>query len=149
MDELVNFLVQKYGKASSSTGIKGYSLDNEPALWPTTHPLLHPTKPTIKEMIDKSITLATAVKNVDNSAEIFGPVTYGFAENYHFQDATDWNSYSSYETYLDAYLANMKQASDTTKQRLLDVLDIHWYPEIQGTTAAGGKIRITDDNADP
>jgi mannan endo-1,4-beta-mannosidase len=149
MDELVNFLVQKYGKASSPTGIKGYSLDNEPALWPTTHPLLHPAKPTIKEMMDKSIALSTAVKNVDSTAEIFGPVTYGFAENYHFQDATDWSQYSQYNTYINAYLANMKPASDSANKRLLDVLDTHWYPEVQGTTIAGGKVRITEDNADP
>jgi hypothetical protein len=35
----------------------------------------------------------------------------------------------------------MKTAERTAKRRLLDVLDIHWYPE-----AKGGGIRITDDS---
>jgi len=104
----------------------------------------------VKEMIDKSIALSKAVKNVDDSAEIFGTVTYGFNENYNLQDAPDWLSYSAtYQTYIDAFLASMKQASDTAGKRLVDVLDIHWYPEAQGTNASGGKTRITEDNTDP
>jgi hypothetical protein len=38
----VNLLVNKLGKASDG-GIKFYSLDNEPALWPSTHPRIHPS----------------------------------------------------------------------------------------------------------
>ena len=148
MDEEVNFLVNKYGKANSNTGIKGYSLDNEPALWPSTHPRIHPNKTTVKEMIEKSTATALAVKNIDPSAEIFGAVTYGFAENYHMQDAPDWSDYSSYASYIDAYLAKLKQASDTSGKRLLDVLDVHWYPEAQGANNSGGKTRITEDNTD-
>lgn len=64
-------------------------------------------------MLQKSVALSKAVKNIDSSAEIFGPVTYGFNENYNLQDATDWSSYSStYPTYLDAYLGEIKKASD-------------------------------------
>jgi mannan endo-1,4-beta-mannosidase len=33
IDEELNFLVKKYGKASSAKGVKGYELDNEPDLW--------------------------------------------------------------------------------------------------------------------
>ena len=40
MDEYVNFLVNKFGTANTSSGIKGYSLDNEPSLWNSTHPRL-------------------------------------------------------------------------------------------------------------
>ena len=38
MDECVNFLVNRYGQASTSTGVKFYCLDNEPALWSSTSP---------------------------------------------------------------------------------------------------------------
>ncbi|MEO6994511.1 MAG: glycoside hydrolase family 44 protein, partial [Lacunisphaera sp.] len=44
-DELLNFLVTRYGSASGATGVKGYDLDNEPDLWSSTHSRLHPAQP--------------------------------------------------------------------------------------------------------
>jgi hypothetical protein len=51
-DEFINFLINKLGKASGS-GINGYSLDNEPALWPSTHPRIHTEKTTISRNTGK------------------------------------------------------------------------------------------------
>lgn len=139
MDEFVNFLVNKYGNASTSTGVKGYDLDNEPALWQNTHPRIHPSQPTCAELISKSVSLSKAVKNVDPYAEIFGSVAYGFAEYSSFQSAPDWTSLQgNYSWFLDYFLDQMKQASTAANKRLLDVLDVHWYPE-----AYGGGSRIT------
>lgn len=145
MDEFVNFLVNKYGNATSATGIKGYSLDNEPALWQMTHPLMHPQKPTCSELVNKNIELAKAIKAVDPGAEVFGGVMYGFDEYRSFQLASDWGSIEgSYPWFLDYYLDSMKKASDTNGQRLVDVLDLHWYPE-----ARGGGSRVCYDPFDP
>uniref|UniRef100_UPI003899578F glycoside hydrolase family 44 protein n=1 Tax=Paenibacillus kobensis TaxID=59841 RepID=UPI003899578F len=133
MDEEVNFLVQKYGSAATATGVKGYSLDNEPALWSSTHPRIHSAPVGAKELVDKSVALSKAVKAVDPAAEIFGPALYGFYGYYALQDAPDWASEKgSYNWYVDYYLDKMKQASQTAGTRLLDVLDVHWYPEAQG-----------------
>ena len=65
MDEYVNYIVNTLGDASSSTGIQGYSLDNEPALWQHTHNRMHPNAVTVTELSDKSIELAKAVKSID------------------------------------------------------------------------------------
>ncbi len=144
LDEYVNFLVNKFGMANTSTGIKGYSLDNEPDLWNLTHPRIHPLQAKCVEIVQKIIDAATAVKNVDPHLEIFGPVLYGFNGYYDFQSAEDWNSVKSGTNYLwfvDYYLDKMKQAEISSGKRLLDVLDIHWYPEAKGNN------RITGQNA--
>src|SRR5207302_4705588 len=47
MDEEVNFLVDKYERGKISHPVRGYEIDNEPALWPSTHPRIHPAKPTV------------------------------------------------------------------------------------------------------
>ncbi|MGC5325784.1 glycoside hydrolase family 44 protein [Brevibacillus sp. SYSU BS000544] len=141
-DEFINFLVNRFGNASTSTGIKGYAIDNEPGLWNETHPLMHPEKPGSVEVLNKSIELAKAVKNVDPHAEMFGPVSYGFAEYLNMQGSTDWDSVKgNYDWYLDYYLDQMRIESEKEGKRLLDVLDLHWYPEI----SAGG-VRITSSN---
>ena len=139
IDESVNFLVKTYGTATKG-GVRAYDLDNEPSLWSSTHPRIHPVKLTCKELVDRSTALAKAVKNVDPTAEIFGMVSYGFGENYDLQSATDWPSLKgSYSWYPDYFLDNMKKNEDG--RRRLDVMDVHWYPE------ASGDHRITDDGA--
>jgi mannan endo-1,4-beta-mannosidase len=146
-DEFVNFLVKKYGPASSARGVKFYSLDNEPALWPYTHPRLHPQKTGAVELADKSIALAAAVKAVDPSAQVLGPAAYGMAEFLAMQDAPDWKAISGgYDWYIDYYLTRMKAAEATAGHRLLDVLDIHWYPEAKGDhrISEGGSTTLKD-----
>jgi len=144
MDEYVNFLVNEFGQANTAGGIKGYALDNEPALWPSTHPRIHSDKPTCSEVVQRSIALSNAVKNVDEYAEIFGPALYGFNAFTTFQDASDWASVRSgkgYNWFIDYYLDEMRKAETTYGKRLLDVLDVHWYPE------AYGDSRITETGA--
>lgn len=155
-DEMINLLVTRYGPASGATGIKAYSLDNEPDLWSAgkttngavdlydnaTHPLLHPAKPLCAELITRSVDLAKTVKRMDPSAETFGFVSYGFSGYRDFQSATDWateKTKGNYTWFVDYYLDQMKQASTTAGRRLLDVLDLHNYSE-----AMGGGYRIND-----
>lgn len=135
MDEYVNYLVNTLGGAKTSTGMQGYSLDNEPALWKGTHSRIHPQPVTIEELAAKSITMAAAVKKIDPDAEIFGPALYGYTAFDHLADddsSTEWEDAKkagNYHWYLDCYLDQMKKASDEAGTRLLDVLDIHYYSE--------------------
>ncbi|SDC24462.1 Fibronectin type III domain-containing protein [Paenibacillus sp. UNCCL117] len=139
-DELVNLLKHKYGGAGSPTGIRGYSIDNEPGIWPKTHPYMHPAKAGAAEVLSKGIELSKAVKNVDPDAEMFGPASYGFDDMYAMQLAADWPSLKAgYSWYMDYYLDKFRAASQQENRRLLDALDFHWYPE-----TSGGGYRIQD-----
>lgn len=145
MDEFVNFLVDKYGKASTATGIKGYSVDNEPALWSHTHSRVHPDPVGCAELVDTTAELSKAVKNVDPDAEIFGPALYGFAAYLSLQSAPDWEDglSESYNWFVDYYLEQMKEKSEAEGKRLLDVFDIHYYPEAKG---GGSRVTFGEDN---
>ncbi|NOQ21380.1 MAG: T9SS type A sorting domain-containing protein [Candidatus Aegiribacteria sp.] len=133
IDELLYFIINAYGTANTSTGVKGYILDNEPALWVYTHPRLHSDTLTVAELMSKSIDLAATVKEMDSYAEVFGPDLYGFSAILNLQNAPDWSNYSgTYNRFIEAYLDLMRQASDSAGYRLLDVLDIHWYPAPTG-----------------
>ncbi len=143
IDEEVQFLVNNYGHSNEPRGIRGYEIDNEPGLWSSTHPRIHPAQPTVAEYISRSSAIARSVKTVDPNVEMFGGVMYGYNEYLSFQNAPDWNIYKSYGTYINAYLSNMKDSSDKAGKRLLDVLDLHWYPEAQGADRNGSLVRIT------
>lgn len=134
MDEYVNYLVETLGSASSGTGINGYCLDNEPALWSGTHARMHPNAVTCQELIEKSVSLASAVKDVDPDAELFGPCLYGQSAYATLQNASDWSTVGSgYDWFISYYLDEMAKASASEGVRLLDCLDIHNYSEAQGT----------------
>lgn len=135
MDELVHLLTERYGNASAPGGIRWYTLDNEPALWSETHPRIHPEKVGAQELVNRSVELASAVKAVDPESRITGPVLYGFGAYLDLQGAPDWNAVDQgYSWFIDYYLDRMRQAEQTRGQRLLDVLDVHWYPEARGDT---------------
>ena len=87
-DEFVNALVTRLGKAAGG-GIRFYSLDNEPALWPGTHPRVHPDKTTYAEMVTRTEATATGLLKVDPSAFVLGAVAYGWSEFQTLQDAPD------------------------------------------------------------
>jgi hypothetical protein len=132
-DEMVNYLVSKLG-SSRNGGINAYSLDNEPSIWPGTHPRIHPGKTTVAEILEKSVSLASVVKDIDPYAEVFGPALYGVGAYANFQGAPDWNQYSSnYKWFLEAYLDGMRRAGEEKGQRLLDVLDLHYYTEARSS----------------
>jgi len=147
-DEWVYFLTQAYPEAmTSAVSPIFFSLDNEPDLWAETHPRLRVvgeggavTPVTYAELIEKTIAYADAIKAVAPGAIVFGPVTYGWQGMVSLQDATDANGRDFLAVYLDA----MAEAETNYGRRLLDVLDIHWYPDAQGDGT-----RITeDDNSD-
>jgi hypothetical protein len=142
-DEFVHLLVNKLGKAADG-GIKFYSLDNEPALWPGTHPRIHPERPRYDEMVKRTEAIAAEVVKQDPSAMNLGAVAFGWSEYKTLQDAPDAKEHNEkYGSYLDYFLASMKELEAKHKKRLVHVLDVHWYPEARGTK------RITEKDNSP
>jgi hypothetical protein len=133
-------------------------LDNEPDLWASTHPEVHPSHPTYLEVVSKTLAYARAIKLVVPEALIFGPASYGWNGFMTLQNAVDAaadnaainpGTGQAYGNFLSYYLAQMSRAEHETGKRLLDVLDVHWYPEAMGPNASGALTRIDSVDASP
>ena len=131
-DEFVNWL--KQAVPGEPTMIQ---LDNEPDLWSSTHPEVHPTAVTYAELLYRDAVYAKAVKAVWPSVKVIGPVNYGWEGFTNLQNASDAAADGNF---VDWYLKQMSTASANAGERLIDDLDVHWYPE-----ATGGGVRITND----
>jgi hypothetical protein len=129
-DEFVNWLKQAVPGADVS-----FSLDNEPDLWNHTHAPVHPGAVTYAELVERNARFASAIKSVWPDADVVGPVNYGFWGFETLQSAPDAAANGHF---LEYWLARMATAANTAGQRLVDHMDIHWYPE-----ARGGGVRIT------
>jgi hypothetical protein len=138
-DEWVHHLVKKFGKAAQG-GVRFYVMDNEPDLWDVTHTDMHPVRPDYDEILQTFLRYANAVKDVDPTAQIAGPASWGWT-GYFFSPRDRGND--RYATHADrkahgnmpflAWFLQQAAAHDKKKgRRTLDVLDVHFYPQAPG-----------------
>jgi Glycoside hydrolase family 44 len=141
-DEFVNWLTDQFPNAPTDPQHTiFYCLDNEPDLWADTHEEIHPAPVTYVELGGKNIEYADAIKSVLPSAVVFGFVSYGWYGFTALQGAPDAATYGDFTDY---YLDTLAAAESAYGYRLVDVLDLHWYPEAQGNG-----IRITNNDNSP
>ncbi|MEZ4402678.1 MAG: glycoside hydrolase family 44 protein [Kofleriaceae bacterium] len=140
-DEAIDYLRRTWGDVRVLV-----DLDNEPDLWSSTHARIHPMPVTYAELIERTLTYAAAVKDAWPAAETLGFVSYGYAGYTTLQGAPDGGGRPFIPTLLDAITA----AQATAGHRLIDYLDLHWYPEARGDCqrisdvagAAGAAARV-------
>lgn len=132
----VNYLKGKYGSAANG-GVRFYNTDNEPDLWFDTHRDIFPTGLTYDQWRDRTIAYAAAIKSADPTALVLGPGTgvwsYYFESPYDGQRG-DWSSPDDRLAHGGVYftpwfLQQMQAYQQAHGQRLLDYLDLHYYPQ--------------------
>jgi hypothetical protein len=137
----------KTGKRS----VYEYILDNEPGLWNTTHRDVHPEPVSYDELLDRTIQYATAIRDADPEALIAGPAEWGWS-GYLFsaKDLAGHGLHTDRRAHDDVplvewYLRKLREHEQKTGKRLLDVFDLHYYPQGSNVYAggAGGTDRET------
>uniref|UniRef100_UPI00214A4691 glycoside hydrolase family 44 protein n=1 Tax=Archangium lipolyticum TaxID=2970465 RepID=UPI00214A4691 len=115
-----------------------YLLDNEPMLWNTTHRDVHPEPATYDELLERTIAYGTAVRQADPEGVIAGPAEWGWT-NY-FNSAADVAPGGNKKDrkahgnvpLLAWYLKKLAEHEKQTGTRILDVVDVHFYPQGEG-----------------
>lgn len=142
----VRHLTNEFGVGNSEKGVQFYGLDNEPFIWSQTHRDIHPEPVSYDELWEKTIAYAPAIKQVDPTAQIAGPSTWGWTS--YFWSSVDW--WDGNDPLVSApdreahgglpftawYLQQMAAYEQQTGTRLLDYLDLHYYPQTLGVAFA-------------
>lgn len=113
-----------------------YALDNEPMLWPYTHRDVHPNMTTYDEVWDYTKAYGAAIKEADPNGQIFGPVVWGWCA-YFYSAADGCSSGPDREAhggkpFLEWYMEQVRSYEQQHGVRLIDYLDIHYYPTESG-----------------
>lgn len=131
-------LIGRYGSANSG-GVRFYNLDNEPMLWDITHRDVHPQPTSYNEIRDRTYQYAAAIKATDPNAKTLGPVVWGWTA--YFWSALDWDPGGNWwdnpldrlahgnTPFLEWYLQQMNAYETAHQQRILDYVDVHFYPQ--------------------
>jgi hypothetical protein len=159
--QFVETVVKLFGKADKG-GVAFYSLDNEPGLWMHTHRDTMPLGISADELVRMNVEYATAIKAADPTAKVIGFGAWGPKElagsNFDYYKAGVANGHELPEewsfqeqpkrggdTQLVYFLKELKKAEAKAGKRLIDVIDIHWYPEVYAKTSLGRKERSLND----
>lgn len=139
VSDWVAHLVSRFGTAAQG-GVTHYSLDNEPMLWQYTHRDVHPDPVGADELRDRTYAYASAIKEADPSAQTAGPVVWGWSA--YFNTALEQSNESVISRkvlggaddapFVGRYLQDMKTYEDANGVRILDYLDLHFYPQAPG-----------------
>ena len=138
-DDWIRHLVARFGPTRSG-GVGFYSIDNEPDLWPITHTDVHPVEPNYDEMLSLFVDYARAIKDVDPSARVTGPALSGWTSLWYSARDRGDDNFASHadrrahadQPFLTWWLDNLHQLETQSGQRLLDLLDVHFYPQAPG-----------------
>jgi Glycoside hydrolase family 44 len=143
--------VRAHDAASGKRSIGMYILDNEPALWNATHRDVHPKPVSYDELLERSINYGTEIRKADADAMIAGPAEWGWAA--YFDSAQDKDTGAARPDrrahgdtpLIPYYLKTLAEHERRTGTRILDVLDVHFYPAAAGLY--GGNARTDPEGA--
>jgi len=138
-------LQSRYGTAANG-GVRFYNLDNEPMLWSDTHRDVHPAPTSYDEMRTRTYAYGAAIKASDPGAQTLGPAEWGWTG--YFWSALDaapggawWNDPQDRLAhgnvpFVSWYLQQMRAYEQQNGTRILDYLDLHYYPQASGVSLA-------------
>ncbi len=133
----VTHLRARHGTAAT-TGVRLFSLDNEPMLWDSTHRDVHPAPATYDEVWQRGRDRALAIKAIEPDAKVFGPVTWGWCDFWTSAadaalpngcfDGPDRAAHGGIP-FVEWYLQRICAEPGPGGVRLVDYLDLHYYPQ--------------------
>jgi len=131
----IQSMVSKWGLATASAQ-RYYILDNEHSIWFSTHRDVHPTGPTMDEIIMRIKDYATQIRGVDPNALIVGPEEWGWSGYFYSGYDQQYGGQHGWSylpdranhggtDYLPWLLAQLKADG----HHLLDIFTVHYYPQ--------------------
>ncbi len=134
----VDFMARWIDHMKSRFGnfVRHYALDNEPALWGHTHFDVHPEMTTYDEIWKYTEEYGSMIKQKDPQAVVYGPVAWGWCEYFYSAKdgcfpGEDMRTHDN-KPFLEWYLSKVREHEQRTGVKLVDVLDIHYYPAESG-----------------
>jgi len=108
----LDHLVKYHGPSVINRSI--FILDNEPNYWSGTHRDVHPEALTYDELWNYTVSYSAAVKTAYPNIRLAGP---------------DTASFDAITKFVEQFVGDLVAYEAKTGVRLLDILDIHCYPE--------------------
>jgi len=112
-----------------------WNMDNEPECWHSTHDDIMPQAIPAENYIQKYVAVASKARALFPEIKIVGPVFTNEWFWYNWQNGTvpDLQNPSKRYSWVEYFIKRISEEQKRTGLRLLDVLDFHFYPEVNQT----------------
>jgi hypothetical protein len=120
------------GIGLKKAGIQYWNMDNEPEIWEGTHDDVMPKQISAQEFMKRYIDLAKKARQKFPEIKLAGPVTANEWQWYNWTNATISDNGKNYP-WLEFFIKSVAEEQQKTGVKLLDVLDIHFYPYTKKT----------------
>ena len=150
------YLVNQFGLGNSGAGVAIYDLDNEPSWWDSNDADVHPLPFTYDEVTKGGIGTALAIKTVDPTAEVSGPVMDFWWDYFYSKKDVEsgwgtgpcfapWSNPADRTAhggvpFVEYYLQQFAAAQKTYGVRLLDYVDLHTYFAAEYPAGSGNSV---------
>lgn len=131
--------IKEAAAKANSPSPRVYILDNEPALWNSTHRDVHPEPLGYDELWKRTREYATAIRQADPDGLIAGPAAFGWVEYFYSARDAKFGVFARPDRRAHEdlplvawYLRQAARHEKQTGTRLIDLLDVHFYPQADG-----------------
>lgn len=126
------------GVGLNKDNFRYWSMDNEPEIWNGTHDDVMPVQLSASVFVDKYIEVAKKARQKFPDIKLTGPVPANEWQWYKWSNET-LKINGTYYCWLEYFIKRLADEQKSSGIRLLDVLDIHWYP---GETANADVVQL-------
>lgn len=130
-DSTVGILDHWFGSGGlglNNTKIKYWSMDNEPDIWNSTHDDIMPTQPTAEAFMQLYFSVAKKARAKFPAIKLTGPVPASEWQWYAWNNSKILALNGQNYTWLEFFIKRISEEQASTGIRLLDMIDIHSYP---------------------
>jgi hypothetical protein len=115
------------GLGLDKTGFEYWSMDNEPEIWNGTHDDVMPTLISAEQFMQVYFQTTKLAREKFPEIKLVGPVAANEWQWYNWNNNKVFSDGRSY-TWLEYFIKRVGEEQNASGVRLLDVLDIHFYP---------------------
>jgi hypothetical protein len=119
-------------------GVLYWNMDNEPEIWSGTHDDVCPRQPAVEDFLQTYFAVAKKARACFPGIKLAGPVAANEWQWYNWDNdriAAD----GRYYVWLEYFIKRVAEEQQASGVRLLDVLDIHFYP---GQTKSADLVQL-------
>jgi hypothetical protein len=136
--EVLNHWFGTKGIGLNSSNFRYWNMDNEPEIWSGTHDDVMPTQQAASTFITNYFAVAKKARALYPGIKLCGPVTANEWQWYKWGSET-LNINGKYYCWMEYFLKRVADEQKATGIKLLDVVDLHWYP---GETADADVLQL-------
>ena len=127
-DSTVAILENWFNELGLNSDIFPYwNMDNEPEIWSSTHDDVYPVQPSAENFMQTYFAVAKKARAIFPGIKLVGPVVANEWQWYNWNNDKINYKNKSY-TWLEYFILRIAEEQTASGIRLLDILDLHFYP---------------------